>query len=149
MARQREPSGVYATTGVAALRGAGITGGVVRARDFFVSEVNLLSDLLPVLDPSRGKRQVVLALGVAVRVFGFERIIGGAAYRGYDIDVGFRVGPGLSFSTRETKASRNTRFSLLVEPYVRYSRKMSPGRIWFFEAGSIRPHFRAGIWFPV
>lgn len=141
-----EPRGSYVQLGLSTLRGAGAQIGYVNTHNFYTSEVSFLIDLLPALKPDLGTQQLAFTLGGAVRLFGFERTIGNTPYRGYDVDVGFRAGPGLSFSTNETRATRNQRFTLFIEPFLRYSRRFWGRQIYYLEVGTIRPHIRIGAW---
>lgn len=126
--------------------GIGATVGMVDARTLYTREVHVLSDLEPILRKSREQGRVALLLGVGLRLYGFERLIGGAGYRGFDLDVGLRVGPGLSFSTRDTRIARNRRFVLLLEPNLRLSGAIHPNRALFVEGGTTRPYVRFGLW---
>ena len=132
--------------GLAAVGGVGVQIGFVNAKDFVTREVTVLADLLTAVDPESGNNQVVVTIGGALRLFGFERTIGNEAYRGYDVDLGFRIGPGLSFSTRETRSEKNKRFRLFLEPYVRISVSTRLIKILFLEAGTTRPCVRLGTW---
>jgi len=78
---------------------------------------------------------------------GIGRTIGNADYRGWDLDVGVRIGPGLLFEFRESRADKNRRFNLFVEPFARVVAR--PGGTTFFaELGGQRPVLRAGFWIP-
>ena len=145
-AQRAEPMGNHVVAGLTFLNGYGVQLGLVNARDFFTREVLLHTDLRSVVDPQVASSQVVFLLGGALRVFGFERSIGNVPYRGYDIDTGLRIGPAYSFSTRETDASRNRRFHLFVEPFLRVSARTSLLDVVYLETGTTRPHVRLGIW---
>jgi len=147
--QQLEPSGTFVHAGIAAGGGAGVQLGFVNAKDFFTREVTVLADLLAAVDPESGSNYVVVTLGGALRLFGFERTIGNVAYRGYDVDLGLRVGPGLSFSTRETRSQKNRRFDLILDPYVRISVSTRLIKVLFLEAGTTRPRFRLGTWIQI
>lgn len=140
------PSGTHLQAGATVFGGIGVTAGMVDARTLYTREVHLVSDLEPILRKSREQGRVALLLGVGLRLYGFERLIGGAGYRGFDLDIGLRVGPGLSFSTRDSRIARNRRFVLLVEPNVRLSGAIHPSRALFVEAGTTRPYVRFGLW---
>ncbi len=144
--QRQEPVGTYMQAGLAAAGGAGVQIGFVNAKDFVTREVTVLADFLTAVDPASGSNQVVVTIGGALRLIGFVRTIGNVAYRGYDVDLGFRVGPGLSFSTRETRSEKNKRFNLFLEPYVRISAGTRLIKFLFLEAGTTRPHFRLGTW---
>lgn len=147
--QRQEPTGTFVHAGLAAAGGVGVQFGFVNAKDFFTREVTVLADFLTALDPESGNNQVVVTIGGALRLFGFERTIGNVAYRGYDVDLGFRIGPGLSFSTRETLSEKNKRFNLFLEPYVRISVSSRMIEVLFLEAGTTRPLFRLGIWIQI
>ena len=140
------PFGTHIQAGATVFGGIGASAGVVDARTLYTREVHLVSDLEPVFSKSEEQGRVALLLGVGLRLYGFERLIGGVGYRGFDLDVGLRVGPGLSFSTRDSRIARNRRFVLLLEPTVRVSRAVHPARALFLEAGTSRPHVRFGLW---
>jgi len=130
----------------AVVDGKGIQVGVVRARTLYTRELILLADLEPLINPGSRQNRVVLLPGVSFRVFGVERLIGNAPYRGYDIDLGFRAGPGISFSSRETQAEQDRRFELVVDPFARVTRVRSSGLAWMLEVGATRPAVRLGVW---
>lgn len=106
----------------------------------------MLADIDPLVRDVEGRARVVLMPGMSVRLFGFERLIGGAAYRGFDMDIGLRAGPGLSFNTDESAADRNRRFELVLEPFVRLTTAQSRSVAWMLELGSTRPAARFGVW---
>lgn len=140
------PFGPHLQAGATVLGGIGATAGMVDARTLYTREVHLLSDLEPIFRKSEEQGRVALLLGVGLRLYGFERVIGGVGYRGFDVDAGLRVGPGLSFSTRDSRIARNKRFVLLLEPMLRLSGAVHPRRALFVEAGTSRPHVRFGLW---
>lgn len=140
------PFGPHLQAGATVFDGIGVTAGMVDARTLYTREVHLLTDLEPILRRSQEQGRVALLLGVGLRLYGFERLIGGVGYRGFDLDIGLRVGPGLSFSTRDTRIARNRRFALVLEPNVRLSGAIHPNRALFVEAGTTRPNVRFGLW---
>jgi len=141
-----EPIGSHLVVGISGIDGYGLQLGAISARTLYATELVLLSDLQPLLSGSDARSRAVLMPGVSVRLLGFERLIGGAPYRGYDLDVGFRAGPGLSFSQNETQADKDRRFELVVEPFVRMTAARSRKWIWYSEAGISRPNVRVGLW---
>lgn len=141
-----EPEGSFLTAGVAAVRGVGVQIGYVTARNFYTREITGIVDLLPLLDRARGSVQLAVTVGGAIRLLGFERTIGNAPYRGYDLDIGFRIGPGLSYAENESRAMRDRRFNLFLEPYLRFTMASGTRRVLYLEAGIIRPHIRLGWW---
>jgi len=140
------PPGFYIQTGPTLIGGAGWQVGVVRTSRMFSREGLLVSDLEPLLRKSTEQARVALLVGAAVRLTGVERTIGNVPYRGFDLDVGVRAGPALSFSSRDDAIARNSRFSLLVEPALRITHMRDSGRIWYLELGTVRPSLRIGVW---
>lgn len=140
------PWGAQIQVAVATLGGNGLQMGVLSARTVYTREVMVLADLDPLWRDTDRRARVVLMPGISVRTLGFERLIGGAAYRGFDIDLGLRAGPGLSFDTDETVEERNRRFELVIEPYVRLTSAQARQLAWLLELGSTRPALRFGVW---
>ena len=141
-----EPFGARVQVGLSVLGGRGLQVGAVSARTLFTREVQLLTDLEPLVRDVDRQARVVLLPGVSLRLFGFERLVGGAGYRGFDLDTGFRAGPGLTFSSNETEADRNRRFELVLEPFLRITAAQNAGLAWMVELGSTRPALRVGVW---
>jgi len=141
----REPRGHYVQAGVSAASGWGINVGSVSAKTLYTREIQIVSNLEPAFRRTSDQINVMALVGFSVRVFGFERLLGNVPYRGYDIDVGFRAGPGLSFSSRDTRVDKNKRFVLVVEPMIRFSRALAYG-VFFVEGGTVSPHLRVGTW---
>lgn len=141
-----EPFGSRIQLGLSVMGGRGLQVGAVSARTVFTREVQLLTDLEPLVRDVNRQARVVLLPGVSLRLLGFERLIGGARYRGFDVDAGFRAGPGLTFSENETEADRNRRFELVLEPFLRVSAAQTNRLAWMVELGSTRPALRAGVW---
>ena len=137
------PEGAQLQVGPAALPGVGIQLGYVAAKNFFTRELNVVADLSAFR--SSGNVQTALALGGAVRIFGIWRTIGNTPYGGLDVDLGMRIGPGLLFELRESRAAKNRRFNLFVEPFVRTSARVGDTLV-YLELGGQRPHARAGFW---
>ena len=148
-AQRRAPEGNILQIGVDAVPGYGLNPGVVSLRSVYTREVVLVSNLRSVVLDQDEKARVALLAGVSLRVFGLERLIGYAGYRGFDLDIGLRTGPGLTFSTRDTRVDKNRRFVLLVVPYTRFSSALKNGRAVYVEAGTVNPYLRAGIWLPL
>ena len=149
VARQQAPEGEYVQVGAAISPGYGISAGILSVHSIYTREIQIISDLKPVFI-DRGEQARVAALaGVSLRLLGVERLIGYGGYRGFDVDIGLRTGPGLSFSTRDTRVDKNRRFVLLVEPYVRFSHALSNTGALIVEAGTASPYFRLGVWIPL
>jgi len=145
-AAAQTPMGKQVQVGAAGVPGVGLQVGYLAAQNFFTREINLVADLSSFR--SNGDVQTALAIGGSVRIMGIGRTIGNAYYRGWDLDVGARIGPGLLFEFRESRADKNRRFSLFLEPFVRLVAR--PGAtIFYVELGAQRPVLRAGFWIPV
>ena len=140
------PPGFYIQTGPTIVGGAGWQVGVVRIGQMFAREGLIVSDLEPLLRKSTEQARVALLVGASVRLTGIERTIGNVPYRGFDLDIGIRAGPALSFSSRDNAIARNSRFSLLVEPAVRITHVRPSERVWYLELGTVRPSLRVGLW---
>lgn len=141
-----EPTGSQIQATGATWGGNGLQLGIVSARSVFTREIIVLMDAEPVLRDVNRQARVVLLPGVSLRAFGFERLIGGAAYRGFDLNVGFRAGPGITFGSDESLADRNRRFELVLEPFIRITARQNHSLTWLVELGSTRPAARAGFW---
>ena len=137
------PLGGHLQTGPAGLPGLGFQVGYVAAQDFFTREITVVADLSSFR--SDGNVHTAIAVGGAVRILGIARTIGNTDYRGFDLDLGVRVGPGLLFEFRESRAAKNRRFNLFLEPFVRWSTRARRALL-FVEAGVQRPVLRAGFW---
>ncbi|MDA0379113.1 MAG: hypothetical protein O2899_06435 [Bacteroidetes bacterium] len=141
-----EPFGTRLQLALAGMGGRGLQVGVLSAHTVYTREMQVLTDLEPLLRDVDRQARVVLLPGVSLRLFGFERLVGGAGYRGFDIDAGFRAGPGLTFSGNETEADRNRRFELVLEPFLRITAAQTARLAWLVELGSTRPALRVGVW---
>lgn len=135
--------GKHIQIGPAGVPGIGVQVGYLSAQNLFTRELNTVADLSSF--GSHGDLQVTAALGGSVRLLGIARTIGKSYYRGWDVDLGLRIGPSLLFEFRESRASKNRRFNLFVEPFARVV--ASPGKtIFFAELGVQRPAIRGGFW---
>lgn len=143
---KQEPRGAQVQFALSTMGGNGAQIGLVSARTVYTREVMVLSDLDPLWRDIDRRARVVVLPGISLRMFGFERLIGGAAYRGFDVDIGLRAGPGLTFDTDETSAERDRRFELVVEPFLRLTSAGSGRLAWLLEIGSTRPALRFGVW---
>ena len=148
-AQRQAPRGSYLLVAGAVTGGYGGQFGYLNARDFFTQEALVLADFHAALDPGNGSNQVVFFIGGALRALGFKRTIGNTPYQGFDLDVGFRAGPGFTFSTRETRADKNRRFNLFVEPYLRLSIGVGSRNAFLLEWATTRPNVRFGFWLSV
>ena len=139
------PRGPHIQLALATLTGNGLQIGALSARTVYTREVMVLADLDPLWRDTPRRARVVLMPAVSLRLFGFERLVGGAAYRGFDVDLGLRAGPGLSFAANETTEERNRRFELVIEPFLRLTMATGRRMTWLVEVGSARPSFRLGM----
>ena len=146
-AQIKAPRGTYVQVGPTFASGIGLNLGAVSAKTLYTREIQFISDLQPVLSGPEDQARITALIGFSIRAFGFERLLGNAAYRGFDIDIGLRVGPRLSFSTRDSRFDKNRRFLLVAEPMVRFTRATARV-IGFAELGTDSPHARIGIWIP-
>ncbi len=137
------PAGRYLQLGPAGVPGLGLQVGFVAARTVITRELNLVADLSSL--GSEADVQLAAAVGGAVRLLGIGRAIGNSYYRGWDVDLGMRIGRGLLFGYGESRASKNRRFNLFLEPFVRIVARPR-GVLFFAEIGAQRPGIRAGAW---
>lgn len=136
-------------SGVGIVPGFGIQSVYVVPRDFYTAEAALYVDATPQFLGGEGSVQTSLGIGGAIRPLGIIRVIGNTPYSGYDLDVGLRFGPALFFAFNETRGTKNQRFSLFLEPFIRLTTMTGGGTVIFAEAGIQRPLFRAGFWIPL
>lgn|GEM_PF-491605 len=129
--------------------GVGVYGGYLSAHSIYTTEASVYADAAPQFLGGEGSVLVSLGLGGAIRPLGFIRMIGNASATSYDIDVGLRIGPALFFAFNETKSTKNQRFNLFLEPFIRLTSQLARGNTFFVEAGIQRPLFRAGLWFSI
>jgi hypothetical protein len=133
--------------GLGVVPGFGGQLGYVSPSALFTTEGMLYVNASPQFAGGQGSVQVSLGIGGAFRPLGLTRMMGNTGYTGYDIDLGLRFGPSLEFFTyEETRVEKNQRFSLFLDPYVRVTSDIRPGRRFFVEAGIQRPLFRGGLW---
>lgn len=131
--------------GLAAMPGLGMQLGYVSPRSIYTLEGLLYLDAAPSFAGGEGNVQLSIAFGSAFRITGLIRTLGNAPIS-YDLDVGMRLGPGLLFTQRETRAQKNQQFGLFLEPFFRLISAFGTRRFFFGEAGLHRPFFRAGLW---
>ena len=131
--------------GLAGLPAGGVQFGFVRARSFLTTESFIYAEGTP---PAfgEGRLQLSAGFGGAVRLFGLSRLLGSTAWyvATYNLDLGLRLGPSLAFAERETTADKNQRFSLFLEPFLRFAPGLNEDWTLFFEAGTQRPYVRLG-----
>lgn len=90
---------------------------------------------------------VSAGVGAALRPLGILRVIGQADYS-YDLYLGIRFGPALTFLHKQTRAEKNRQFNLFLDPFLRYTRPVGQ-QTAFIEIGSQRPSLRVGFWIPL
>ena len=129
--------------GLGAWPGAGIQLVYVQAQSVYSLEI------LVSIDTELWKERTPIYLssgvGTAIRPLGILRVIGQANYP-YDLDVGIRFGPALTFLKSPTREEKNRQFSLFLDPYIRYTHQIGKP-IAFLEIGAQRPSIRAGFGF--
>lgn len=143
-----EPYGDYIIGGVSFVDGMGFQVGLLSARSLFSTELVVLSDLSPIFMKGARTSRVVFYPGISLRLLGLNRLVREAPYRGVDLDVGLRAGPGLSFSKRESRAERDRRFELVVEPFIRLVSARNRRWVFYSEIATSRPNLRLGLWIP-
>ncbi len=136
----------FAQAGLAGLPGLGLQLGYVGPRSIYTAEVILYTDGSTRLPLGDGTVKVSVGIGGALRPLGIVRVIGNADHS-YDLDVGLRFGPSFLFDTDPTRSDKNQQFSLFLDPFFRFTRRLGSGRILFAELGVQRPSIRAGVWF--
>ncbi len=102
-------------------------------------------------DPFASRRAFYVAgsVGAAVLPLSIWRTIGQADY-GFDLDLGVRFGPRLVFVEDPTRGDKNQQFSLFIDPFLRFRRRLGQSsRYFYLEAGPVRPALRAGFWLEV
>ena len=142
----RGPAGVQVSVG--AVPGVGMQAVYLQPRTVLTVEAALYADVqAPFSEAGERRFQAAGAVGGALRVLRLARIVAGLGPPG-DLDVGLRTGPGLGFQAEETRAEKNQRFRLLLDPFVRYVRSAGGVRL-FGELGLARPRLRVGVGFPL
>lgn len=128
--------------GLGAWPGAGFQAGHVLARSVYTLEV--ITSVDSELWNERTPLHLSAGVGTALRPLGVLRVIGRANYE-YDLYLGVRFGPALTFLQKATRAEKNRQFSLFLDPYIRYTASIGRQPV-FVEIGSQRPSFRFGLW---
>lgn len=132
--------------GLGILPGLGAQVGYLSPGAFFVTEGMVFVDGVPPFLGGEGTVQVSVGGGGAIRTLGIARLFSEEGFEGYDVDFGARFGPALAFSTNETRAEKNQRFSLFFDPYLRFVTRFNERFTVFAEAGAQRPLVRGGLW---
>lgn len=142
------PSTTRLQAGLGVLPGIGVQGAYLLPGRFFTREGVLYVDWSPkFVGGEEATVQLSASVGGSVRIMGLIRFFSPDTEGAYDVDAGLRIGPSLFFSTRESRAEKNQRFSLFVEPFARFSSTFGSGQTFFLEVGTWRPILRAGLWF--
>ncbi len=132
--------------GPAAIPNVGMQIGYVAAGPAFTREASGYIEVVPRFRSNREALHVAAGLGAGVRIIGTLETLTLITPRAWDVHLGFRFGPGLVFAREETRGARNQRFSLFLEPFVRFITTIRGGTVYFLEVGIQRPAIRAGIW---
>ena len=125
--------------------GAGAHVAVIQSRSIYTLEVLAAAD--SELWKERTPLYISMGVGVALRPVGVLRIITGAEYE-YDLDLGVRFGPTLSFLQKPSRTEKNRQFNLFLDPFLRYIRSFGQQKA-YFEVGPQRPIIRVGLWIPL
>ncbi len=143
---QRTTSTDVFQLGAAGLPGVGIQLGYVDAGDIFTREALVYADVRPRFKSDSETLLISAGVGVSIRIVGGLETVELITPRIWDFHVGVRFGPGLLFRRNETPAEKNQRFSLFLDPFLRFT--VAPGgrQTYFLEAGVHRPSLRAGVW---
>jgi hypothetical protein len=143
-------SGAFAPVvqlGAGLLPGIGVQTIYVRPALLWTTEVALTGDYTPEFSGGEGTYQVNVGVGGSIRLLGVARLFGEDRNPGTEFDLGFRIGPSLSFFTGSpTRAQKNRTFGIYTEPYLRLVRDVRPGIRMYGEAGVQKPFLRGGFW---
>ncbi len=137
----------FLQAGVGVVPGGGVQLALVSPRSIITVEGAFYADVTPTFGGGEGSVQFSAGVGGALRPLQLARLLTNTAPTRYDVDFGLRLGPGLFFAFNETRAAKNQRFSLFLEPFLRFTTELASGRTVFAEAGIQRPLLRAGFWF--
>lgn len=129
--------------GLGILPGAGLQAGYVDQKRMYTRDAAFYGHIQPGVFENDGSAQVSAAIGFSLRIIGLLETVNAINERTYDIDVGVRLGPGLTFAFDETPLQKNQRFSLTLEPVLRLSRGQNRYR-YYLETGIVRPSIRFG-----
>ncbi|NNE45264.1 MAG: hypothetical protein HKN37_01245 [Rhodothermales bacterium] len=143
---QRITSADVLQLGAAGLPGVGIQLGYVDAGDIFTREALVYADVRPRFQSDNETLLISAGVGVSIRIVGGLETVELITPRIWDLHLGVRFGPGLLFRRNETRAEKNQRFSLFLDPFVRFTVAPRGKQTYFLEAGVHRPSLRAGVW---
>ena len=131
--------------GAGALPAVGVEIGYIDVGDIFTRETTVFGHLRPRFGSDEEELQVSAGVGVGLRIIGGLETLTLITPRRWDLHVGLRFGPSLLFRRNETQAEKNQRFSLFLDPHVRFT--VTPARqTYFVEVGVQKPVIRAGVW---
>lgn len=130
--------------GLGVLPGAGLQLGYVDQKRMYTRDAVFYGHVQPGIFENGGSVQASATIGFSLRVIGMLETINAIDERRYDIDIGARLGPGLTFAFDETPLQKNQRFSLTLEPVLRLARGINKYR-YYIETGIVRPSVRFGI----
>ncbi len=145
-AQPTAPRGHHLQLGLSGIPGVGLQAGSLSLRSFYTREFVFNAEVIP---GRAGNIRLSGGLGGALRLLGFGRTLGNTGYRGYDVDIGLRFGPGLTFAFNETRSTKNRRFTLFADVFARFSAALGRRRVVYAEVGIHRPVARVGLWFPL
>ncbi len=117
----------------------------VQVNRFFTLEGVFLAGFAPSLGDGESTLAASVGFGGSIRILDILVEMDRSPFPGYHLDAGLHLGPSLRFVlTNQTAATRNTRFRLFFEPFVRVSAPLG-SRTFFVELGAQRPVLRAGL----
>ncbi len=132
--------------GLSALPGLGAQAGYLDVTGLFTREATLYVDGRPAFFGGEENVEVWLAGGGSIRALGVARLFTDGDFAGYDVDVGIRAGPSLTFVRGATEAQKNQQFSFNFEPFLRFVTQLRPGLTVYAEAGPQPSLLRGGLW---
>ena len=130
--------------GIGVLPGIGVQVGFIDQERMYTRDVVFQAHLQPGLFENSGNVQISGVIGASLQIFGILETIGAIEPRTFDIHVGARIGPGLTFAFDESSLEKNQRFSLTLEPVARAIQTIG-GRFYYVEVGIVRPSIRFGM----
>ena len=134
--------------GLGAVPGIGLQASYVQINRFVTLEGLLVSGFAPSFLGGESTLSVAMGLGGSIRILDILSEFNRSPFPGYHLDAGVHLGPALRFILGDqTVATKNTRFRLFLEPFVRVS-TLVRSRTVYLELGSQRPILRAGIVLP-
>ncbi len=132
--------------GAGVLPAVGLQAGYLDVGDIFTREATVYGHLRPRFRSDEEELQVSAGIGVGLRIVGGLETLTLIYPRIWDVHVGMRFGPSLAFRRNETEAEQNRRFSLFLDPYIRFTITPRGRQTYFLEAGVQKPAIRAGVW---